>query len=511
MKKRKHISAIRFLMISSQILLSLFLVYWLSTQYSENKNLLKKELQRELRQAEQQVIDSMLSSQLIDPILGDTKLQGIYMLNSNNEDTISLSSEYAFSSDSVGQIVMQIEKNQNNTFHLPSSADSGSYLNITIGDSIGHSDSIVFNHSIQDTSNKLLLQSIRLLISSVEKVNPEDQGLSTFFISTIDTALLKSLFYQFLLEKYPGFSVYWVSGDQIDFDQSVFSEILLQSALFEKEYNAVIQQYSTYLLKSISPQIIFALILLLITTLAFRTAYMSLKSQHKLLHLKNDFISNITHELKTPVSTVKVALEALLDFDMKTDPNRTKEYLEMAHSEMNRLDLLVNQVLNNSALEDGRPFVNLESVDLIKLMEKVLFSMQSRFEQVDAIIHFKPTEESLIITADKFHIHGVLVNLLDNSLKYCQKKPEIKLNIKQNADETILVLEDNGIGIPEEYLDKIFEKFFRVPNENRHNVKGYGLGLNYASLVMKQHHGFIKVKNLEEGGCQFALVFPSNK
>ena len=153
---------------------------------------------------------------------------------------------------------------------------------------------------------------------------------------------------------------------------------------------------------------------MLITGLAFRMAFINLKDQRKLLTIKNDFISNITHELKTPVSTVRVALEALLDFNLRNDPELTKGYLEMASSEIDRLDLLVNQVLNNAALEDSRHFITTEEIDLVLLVNEVMTSMQSRFDMEEATVDIHSSEEAVMIEADKLHLHGVIVNLLDN-------------------------------------------------------------------------------------------------
>jgi len=190
----------------------------------------------------------------------------------------------------------------------------------------------------------------------------------------------------------------------------------------------------------------------------------------------------------------------LLDFDMKKDPKLTQEYLEMAHSEMNRLDLLVNQVLNNSAMEDGNKFIFPENIDLTNLVNEVLHSMQPRFDKQKAEINFQTNDEDIFVKADKLHIHGVLVNLIDNSLKYTLKKPKISIAITQNEKETKLTISDNGLGIPDEYIHKVFDKFFRVPTGDKHNVKGYGLGLNYAALVMQHHGGKISVENLDNGG-----------
>ncbi len=511
MKKLRNISHIRWLIICSQVLLTLFLGYWLYTQYAENKSLLTKDIERGLRQSEQQVLDSMLATQLIDPILSDTNFNKVIMIRPTGADSLTLSSSYTYDHDTVSQIIMHLGdpgEESGKLADLPD--DTQSQINIFINDSLpGGHDTTYLNMAFQDTSNKLLLKSVRLLINSVEKINSGEQSLSTYFITKVDTSLLISLFDRFLNKEYGGFTVRWKASDSISNNNHHFPGLVVKSELLANKYFATIGRYHIYLLKTILPQLTFAIILLLITTLAFRMAYVNLKNQRKLIALKNDFISNITHELKTPVSTVKVALEALLDFDMKKDPTRTKEYLEMAHSEMNRLDLLVNQVLNNSALEEGKPFITMQPINLNKLVEEVLFSMQTRFEQAHAEVKWEAGEKEIPVHADKFHIHGVLVNLLDNSLKYCREKPKISIQVRQQNSETLVIVQDNGMGIPDEYLDKVFEKFFRVPTANLHNVKGYGLGLNYAALVMQQHQGGIKVKNLDAGGCQFTLVFPA--
>ena len=301
----------------------------------------------------------------------------------------------------------------------------------------------------------------------------------------------------------------WISnkGDSIN----IFTDkkgILLPSNLFEISYVAKINQYQSYLLLAVVPQLLFALLLLLITTAAFRISYIFIKKQQKLITIKNEFISNITHELKTPVSTVKVALEALMDFDMKKDPKVVNDYLEMSLLEMNRLDLLISKVLNNSVLENGKHMFSPEETSLKNLIEEAIQSMQYRLSKNEANIQFNCGQEDINANLDKIHIQGVLINLIDNSLKYAGENPQISIKLFNAGNDHIIEIKDNGPGIPEEYLDKVFEKFFRVPTGDKHNVKGYGLGLNYAKLVIKHHQGSIKVKNLSEGGCLFILRIP---
>jgi two-component system phosphate regulon sensor histidine kinase PhoR len=235
--------------------------------------------------------------------------------------------------------------------------------------------------------------------------------------------------------------------------------------------------------------------------------YKSMRKQELLNNLRNDFISNISHELKTPVSTVSVALEALKNFDRLKEPQKSREYLDIAFNEMKRLDQLISQVLNTSSLEAHGEYLKIDNADLVSLTREVLNSMQARFDKCGAKVEFITDADVIIIEMDKLYIHGVLFNLLDNSLKYNSGNPEIVINITQRSSDVNLSISDNGPGIPKEYISRIFDKFFRVPKGDVHDIKGYGLGLSFADLVMRHHSGSIEVKNKDEGGCKFTLTF----
>lgn len=496
-------------MIISQFLLTLFLGYWVYNQFTNQKRLLSEEIERGFLKAEQQVIDTMLANNLINPILNDSSNFKLYLFDTITNISQSFPNKHKFDPDSTIKRIIHISSDNLDDLTSTDHSTQIKEVGVSIIDNVSNPHvSSVTVHTTQDTNSLLLFQSVRLLLNSVGKRVNDQNSMSSFIYLNADTLMLRKLFDKFIETNYWGLSVNWQSQNEMSASQNNFSGIRINCSMCEGA-SVYITKYQIFLLKSISPQIVFAILLLIITAVAFRMAYSNLKDQIKLIVIKNDFISNITHELKTPVSTVKVALEALLDFDRKKDPQRTKEYLEMAHSEINRLDLLVNQVLNNSALEEGNKFIMPESIDLKIIVDEVINSMKPRFEKQEAMINFESASSSIIVDADSLHIHGVLVNLIDNSLKYSSSKAKISINLSQNEKETILTIDDNGIGIPNEYTDKVFDKFFRVPNKDQHNVKGYGLGLNYASLVMQQHQGTISVRNLDEGGCRFTLTLPN--
>lgn len=263
-----------------------------------------------------------------------------------------------------------------------------------------------------------------------------------------------------------------------------------------------------YLLKRISQPILVSAFLLGVTTLSFLLLYRNLKQQQKLARLKNDFISNMTHELKTPIATVSVAIEALRSFDALEDLQRTNEYLDISANEMQRLSMLVDKVLKLSMFENREISLNKEQFDLRDLARGVLVSMKLQFENKRATTALKTTGHNFIITADKLHMTSVLYNLLDNALKYSIKQPEILIHIIDHKQYLEIRVADNGIGIEKEYKNKIFEKFFRVPSGNRHNIKGYGLGLSYVSHIVQRHMGFIEVESEVNKGSTFSVKLP---
>ncbi|MCB0665757.1 MAG: HAMP domain-containing histidine kinase [Saprospiraceae bacterium] len=272
-------------------------------------------------------------------------------------------------------------------------------------------------------------------------------------------------------------------------------------------YYLEIQPNSGIILKKITGQIAFVFFTFLITSAAFFFSYRTLQKQRHLTVLKNDLISNISHELRTPISTVKVALEALDRFSADEDHSRRKEYLEISKSELDRLDLLVDNVLRVS-LDDREKAYKMERFSLKELIDEILHTMQLQFEKAGVKIDYQTRVDTAFILGDRMHITSVLYNLLDNAIKYSRGVPEIKMELKESTDKISLSVADQGLGIPKVYLSKIFERFFRVPTGDIHNTKGYGLGLSYVSDVIKKHGGSIKVKSVAGQGSEFTINFP---
>jgi two-component system phosphate regulon sensor histidine kinase PhoR len=274
-------------------------------------------------------------------------------------------------------------------------------------------------------------------------------------------------------------------------------------------YRLEIFNATAFVLRKMWSQIMISLLLVGLTVLSFSLLLRSLVQQRKLTQIKNDFISNITHELKTPIATVSVAIEALRNFDALHDPQRTKEYLAISSNELQRLSFLVDKVLKLSMFEKHQVELKAETVDLAKLVNEVTGSMKLQFEKYKAEVNVQLYGNRFMVNADKLHLTSVLFNLLDNALKYSKENPSVHIDLKEDDRQIELFVTDNGIGIASEYRKKIFEKFFRVPMGDMHNVKGYGLGLSYVAYVIQQHQGTIEVESEPGIGSRFIIKLPA--
>lgn len=278
-----------------------------------------------------------------------------------------------------------------------------------------------------------------------------------------------------------------------------------------KYYRAQLIGIRGILLKEVAPQFLFSVFLTLTILAAFLFMYRNIRTQQKVMMLKNDFISNVSHELKTPIATVSVALEALKDFNATANPVRSKEYISIAQTELNRLSEITDKILRTTVLEErGENSIANEKVDLKNLIKKSCSTLQLLIEKEGAQINIQTPNEDCFVSGSELHLSNVLSNLLENSLKYSipNQKTVIQIALKIEQKNIQLSIKDNGIGIAEEYKLKIFEKFFRVPTGNLHAVKGYGLGLNYVVNVVKAHNGKIHLTSKLDEGSEFVIIFP---
>ncbi len=228
-----------------------------------------------------------------------------------------------------------------------------------------------------------------------------------------------------------------------------------------------------------------------------------IKRQKHLSQIKNDFISNVTHELKTPIATVAIALEGISKFNTKNDPEKTKKYVDLSNQQLDKLNQIVEKILDTANLEHDQLEITREPADLVELLGKLIHRFELAYP--DHHLTNKTAMASLEYELDIFHFENALNNVVDNACKYGNGQVEVELEKTNKAIE--LRIRDNGPGIPSSYRDQIFKKFFRIPKGNQHDVKGFGIGLYYALNIIEKHGGIIYLASTESW-TTFVITLP---
>lgn len=248
---------------------------------------------------------------------------------------------------------------------------------------------------------------------------------------------------------------------------------------------------------------------LIIAIVCFSLIYMIrvIFRQKRIADMKTDFINNMTHEFKTPLTTIALGVEAMKNFDVISKPELASEYLDICESEVKRVTDMIDKILRLSAFERSEVVLNFHQVNVVTVIEDAINNMQFMLNNAKSRLVFSPAEPIVLMKGDKTHLSGVIYNLIDNSLKYAGKDSFIEISCKRNADQVVIEFRDNGPGIPRQYQHRIFEKFFRIPTDNRAKVNGFGLGLNYVSTIVQMHNGSIVLNNDNQQGVHFTIKF----
>jgi two-component system phosphate regulon sensor histidine kinase PhoR len=254
--------------------------------------------------------------------------------------------------------------------------------------------------------------------------------------------------------------------------------------------------------------LLFSALFILIIIGSFYYTINTILKQKKLSEIKNDFINNMTHELKTPISTISLACEMLSDKDISSTEGQRSNYIGMIREENKRLGTLVESVLTNAVIERGELKLKPQPIYLNALIKDLLQSFELQVTRRSGSIQFYPDADSDSIEGDKVHITNVIFNLLDNANKYSPEIPELTISTFNKDNNVCVKVTDKGIGISRENLRKIFDKLYRVPSGNLHDVKGFGLGLSYVKAIIEKHNGQIAVESQPGKGSSFTIILP---
>jgi len=292
-----------------------------------------------------------------------------------------------------------------------------------------------------------------------------------------------------------------------------YSVEFLNDDLFneKKVFTLYILKLRWSIAKSFTPVLILSMVLILIILGTFIYSIRVIQNQKKNTRIKTDFINNMTHELKTPIATIGLACEALTDKNIKLDKSSQNRFLTTIKSENVRLGKLVENVLESSVSVRASPELKLEVFNIEEVIKKAIKSIQLSYNTRNGKIKTDFLAQNKIIEADKLHITNVIHNLLDNSLKYSSNSPLVTISTRDVIGGLIIRIKDNGIGIAKDNHKRIFEKLFRVPTGDLHNVKGFGLGLSYVKSIIDLHKGKIMVESKLGNGSTFTINLKSSK
>ncbi|MEN8250249.1 MAG: HAMP domain-containing sensor histidine kinase [Bacteroidota bacterium] len=268
---------------------------------------------------------------------------------------------------------------------------------------------------------------------------------------------------------------------------------------------------SSYLLKDIWASLLTSVVFILIIIGTFSYVIYKIIRQKKVAELKNDFINNMTHEFKTPIATVTLATEALQEEVVHSSRDTMLRYVGVIQQESKRLGSQVEKVLQLASMDRNKLDLNKKLTEVNKIINVAVDRAKFQVEERNGKLDVALDSNDIMILADEMHLSNAVFNLLDNAIKYSKDEPEIRIESYTKGNKLTIAVSDKGIGLTRPQQQQIFDKFYRVPTGNLHDVKGFGLGLNYVKYVVEAHEGEIKVTSQVNKGSKFTVILSIEK
>lgn len=275
------------------------------------------------------------------------------------------------------------------------------------------------------------------------------------------------------------------------------------------ELNLFLPEKRQFIVQEMGPMFITSVILILVVLIMFWRTILLLMREKRLSEHTNDFLNNMTHEFKTPLTNIALAGKMITKDASNRQEEKIKHYSEIILAENEKLRLQVEQVLSMTALERGEIPLRKTELDVHELIREAIKYISIQIENKQGELKLNLDAENPVIFGDKTHLVNALYNLVDNAIKYSPEKPELSIRTHNHEKQFILVVSDKGIGIEKEYQKKVFEKFFRVPTGDVHDVKGFGLGLSYIKKIVELHQGKIDLESTPGKGTTFTITLPN--
>lgn len=388
-------------------------------------------------------------------------------------------------------------------------------LETTTQHTINHTDTTVVTHSESLTLNlnafSQLIKEVRLTVhQQLDPVLPINLSRLDSLINTklIHNALNATVYYSEIID---------LNTDSI-LQSSLKSESFQTHAnphqyVYDTEnnlaYNVYLSSTTGAILIRMSGILATTLLMIIILIFAFLYFIKTVMKLRTLEEMKTDFINNMTHELKTPLAAAYSAVDTLINFKQGDSKEKSDTYLLLCEEQLSHLNGLVEQILSMSMRKNKSIVLNKENINLSDLIHHLIQQHQLKINNQHVTFHTEITPQDLTIKADRLHLNNMISNIIDNAVKYASDTVTIHIKcLSEKNRYCVISIQDNGTGITKENQERIFDKFFRVPNGNIHNVKGYGLGLFYVKTMIEQHNGTILVDSTLGQGSVFTIKLP---
>jgi two-component system phosphate regulon sensor histidine kinase PhoR len=386
-----------------------------------------------------------------------------------------------------------------------------------------------FNNRVHVALTNVTHELLNIHKDESELINPVKQVASNYYTvminDTVNPYLLETLLRNEFVKRninidfeyviYDCFTDSIVFGDYISLGKN--EKDVLQSKSYNMKWDKdghyfgiFFPSKETYILSKMGIWVFSSSIILLIIIFFAYTINVILK-QKRLSEIKNDFINNITHEFKTPISTISLSADVLLKSDIINEPLRLANYANIIKEENNRLKNQVDKVLQLATLDKDKLKLEDENIDLHLLINTSVKSFGLIVREKKGKITCNLNAKNYSFYGDKIHITNTLHNLIDNAIKYSDSDPKVNIETHDHNGFIEISVKDNGIGIPKDSQNHIFDKFYRTPTGNVHDIKGFGLGLNYVKTIVEAYSGTVKLISKENEGSTFVVKLPLNK
>jgi len=479
-------------------------VYWNFKNYEVNKQQLVNDVQTSLDNAietyyanlaEKSAISFAIetttddnifgANQRFDTIIGELNMigQGLQGLDSISVDVEANEGMEFFKGQMVDSLLKKLQRNHNQNDHLAK----------------------IFKYKNHNTSDSFVIDDLKILTSKVIFSMSQDILNLTSIDSLVRNEILrKNLDLDF------GLSLN-IKDEATTFTNETIVHNSFLSALSKSTFlpkNSFLKIHFTNtkkeILKRILTGILLSTLLVLVVIGCLFYLLKIIKHQKQVAEVKNDFISNITHEFKTPIATIGVALESIKNFNVINDKEKTKSYIDMSNNQLTKLNVMVEKLLETASLDSENLRLKKECCNVSDLIQIIV--NKHNLELTEKSLSFNSSGNDIYANIDAFHFENAINNIIDNAIKYGGK--EIKIQLEQNKIDFTISVSDDGNGLTKTNKDKIFEKFYRIPKGNTHDVKGFGIGLYYVKKIIEKHEGTIHIC-LDNQWTTFKISIPN--